>query len=41
MGQLLLAVIATIIGGIILLNIEYGTFVPRTVDQTTRAEHKV
>lgn len=41
MNQFVIAVIGTIIGGIILLNIEYKAFVPQTVDAATRAEHKV
>lgn len=38
MGQFILGIIAVIIGGIILLNIEYTTFVPRTIDNAS--EHK-
>ncbi len=41
MGQIILAIIGTIIGGIILLNIEYNTFVPRTVDEASKSEHKL
>jgi hypothetical protein len=40
MAQVILAIVGTIIGGIILLNIEYTTFVPRTIDNASNAEHK-
>jgi hypothetical protein len=40
MGQFILGIIAVIIGGIILLNIEYTTFVPHRIDGASEAEHK-
>jgi hypothetical protein len=40
MAQFVLAIVGTIVGGLILLNIEYGTFVPRTIDNASKSEHR-